>query len=79
MPASRAWHTILPGQHELSSSIWCLWIQAWLGAALYDPSADGNAPFCYPCGKPMDLFGWHFLVNCGTGYVHIPRHNNISV
>lgn len=75
-PEARSFHTILPGQHELSSSTWCLWLKVWLGAAVYGLTSDSSAPCCYPCGKPMELFGWLSLANFGTGYGRIPRHKN---
>ena len=74
---ARAWQTILPGQHELPSSTWCMWIQVWLGAPVYDLPIHGHNLNCHTCGKFMDRFGRHALGTCGTGFGRTARHNRI--
>ena len=73
---ARAWQDILPGKHELTSETWTLWLQYWLGAAIYDQQLDGCKPRCKNCGQRMDRFGWHSLGNCKSGYGRTARHNS---
>ena len=74
-----AWQTILPGEHELPSSSWCLWLQVWLGAVVYEAPANGSALRCHQCHKTMDQLGIHSLGNCLSGYGRTARHNRVAV
>lgn len=75
---ARMWQTILPGQHELPSSTWCMWLQIWLGAAVYHLPIKGENLTCIKCYKVIDLFGGNFLANCDTYYVRTARHNKLA-
>ena len=70
--ASRAWFSLLPGDYEIPPDTWCLWIQRFLGAGIYDVN-----PICNACNQPMDCFGDHALANCNKGYGRAARHNRV--
>lgn len=65
---ARSWKNIFPARHEISSSTWCMRLQVWQRAVVYDPSIDGAHLICPNCGKAMDPFDRHSIANCDTGY-----------
>lgn len=64
---TRAWQNILPGRKELTPETWTLWLQLWIGAAVYDRKLDGCKPSCRHFCQPMEIFGWYSFGNCATG------------
>ena len=71
-PEARAWFSIVPGAYEIPPDTWCLWIQRYLGAPIFDME-----PICNNCAQPMDRYGDHALANCRVGYGRSARHNRI--
>lgn len=76
--AARYWQTIPLDQYDLPSSTWCMWLQVWLGAAIYDLPVD-SADIIFPtCSKVINFFGRHLLAKFCNGYGRTTRIDKIA-